>query len=98
MIGAGGREHAIAWRCAQEGHKVFCCPGNPGIAQVAECIPLDSQSPEHYLQAANLIDADLTIVGPELPLVAGIVDHFEAHGRRIFGPSAAAAPGSRGAR
>ncbi len=91
MIGSGGREHAIAWRCTQEGHKVFCCPGNPGIAQVAECIALDTQSSDGYLQVANLIDADLTIVGPEVPLVAGVVDHFETHGRRIFGPRAAAA-------
>ena len=91
VIGSGGREHAIAWRCKQEGHKVFCCPGNPGIAQVAECIALDTQNSDGYLQVANLIDADLTIVGPEMPLVAGIVDHFEMHGRRIFGPRAAAA-------
>ncbi len=81
----------MAWRCAQEGHKVFCAPGNPGISQVAECIPLETQTPEHFLQVARLIHADLTIVGPEVPLVAGIVDHFEAHGLRIFGPTAAAA-------
>lgn len=86
MVGSGGREHAIAWRCAEEGHKVFCVPGNPGIARVAECIPLQQQTPERFLEVANLIDADLTIVGPEAPLVAGIVDHFEAHGRKIFGP------------
>lgn len=86
MVGSGGREHAIAWRCAEEGHKVFCVPGNPGISRVAECIPLQQQTPERFLEVANLIDADLTIVGPEAPLVAGIVDHFEAHGRKIFGP------------
>ena len=91
IVGSGGREHAIAWRCAQEGHKVYCTPGNPGIAQVAECIPLASQTPAHFLELANLIDADLTIVGPESPLVEGIVDHFELHGRRIFGPTSRAA-------
>jgi phosphoribosylamine--glycine ligase len=91
IVGSGGREHAIAWRCALEGHKVYCTPGNPGIAQVAECLPLAEQRPENFLQVANLIDADLTIVGPEAPLVAGIVDHFEAHGRRVFGPTARAA-------
>jgi phosphoribosylamine--glycine ligase len=91
IVGSGGREHAIAWRCAQEGHKVFCAPGNPGIAEVAECVPLEAQTPAHFLQVANFINADLTIVGPEVPLVAGIVDHFEAHGRRIFGPTSRAA-------
>ncbi len=91
IVGSGGREHAIAWRCAQEGHKVYCTPGNPGIAQVAECIPLEEQTPELFLQVANLINAELTIVGPEAPLVAGIVDHFQAHGRRVFGPTAKAA-------
>ncbi len=91
VVGSGGREHAIAWRSAQEGHNVFCTPGNPGIARVAECIPLASQTPEHFLEIADLVHADLTIVGPEAPLVAGIVDCFAAQGRKIFGPSQAAA-------
>lgn len=91
IVGSGGREHAIAWRCSKEGHKVYCAPGNPGIATVAECIPLAAQTPDHFLEVANLIHADLTIVGPEAPLVAGIVDKFEAHGKRIFGPTQAAA-------
>jgi len=91
IVGSGGREHAIAWRCAQEGHKVFCAPGNPGIATVAECIPLASQTPENFLDVANLVGAELTIVGPEAPLVAGVVDLFEAHGKRVFGPTAKAA-------
>lgn len=91
IVGSGGREHAIAWRCAQEGHKVYCTPGNPGIETVAECIPLESQSAAHYLQVANLIRADLTIVGPEAPLVGGIVDLFEANGLRVFGPTQRAA-------
>ncbi len=65
---------------------MYCAPGNPGIAKVAECIALTQQTPERFLEVANLIDADLTIVGPEAPLVAGIVDHFEQHGRKIFGP------------
>jgi phosphoribosylamine---glycine ligase len=86
VVGSGGREHAIAWRCAEEGHKVYCAPGNPGIAKVAECIALSQQTPERFLEVANLIDADLTIVGPEAPLVAGIADLFEQHGRKIFGP------------
>ncbi len=91
IVGSGGREHAIAWRCGQEGHKVFCTPGNPGIAEVAECIALADPTPEMYLQVANLINADLTIVGPEAPLVDGIVDHFEVNGRRVFGPTRRAA-------
>jgi phosphoribosylamine--glycine ligase len=91
IAGGGGREHAMAWRCVQEGHRVWAAPGNPGIAAIAECIPLESQTPERFLEVANLIQADLTIVGPEAPLVAGIVDVFNAHGKRIFGPTRAAA-------
>lgn len=91
IVGGGGREHAMAWRCVQEGHRVWAAPGNPGIATIAECIPLESQTPERYLEVANLVQADLTIVGPEAPLVAGIVDVFTAHGKRIFGPTQAAA-------
>ncbi len=91
IVGSGGREHAIAWRCAQEGHKVYCAPGNPGIAAVAECITPAGQTPQDYLEVANRIGADLTIVGPEAPLVAGIVDAFEASGRKVFGPTQRAA-------
>ncbi len=91
IVGGGGREHAMAWRCVQEGHRVWAAPGNPGIAAIAECIPLESQTPERFLEVANLVQADLTIVGPEAPLVAGIVDVFTAHGKRIFGPTQAAA-------
>jgi phosphoribosylamine--glycine ligase len=76
VIGSGGREHAIAWRLALEGHQIFCSPGNPGTAQVA----------------TNLeIEADLTVVGPEAPLVAGVVDQFRARGLAIVGPTQEAA-------
>ncbi len=91
VIGSGGREHAIAWRCAQEGHRVFCCPGNPGITQVAECVAPDGPGMDGFLNVARRVEADLTIVGPEVPLVAGVVDLFEANGLRIFGPRANAA-------
>lgn len=91
VVGSGGREHAIAWRCAEEGHRVYCVPGNPGISRVAECVPLEQQTPERFLEVANLVQADLTIVGPEAPLVAGIVDCFAAQGKKIFGPSKHAA-------
>jgi phosphoribosylamine---glycine ligase len=86
VIGSGGREHAIAWKLAQSrGVEVFGIPGNPGIAQVGTCL---EGSP---LEAAELIDADLTVVGPEAPLVAGVVDAFRAQGRKIIGPSQKAA-------
>src|SRR5580693_1021812 len=93
IIGGGGREHALAWRIAQspEVERVFAAPGNPGIARVAACLPAGDGSPKAYLAVAESVDADLTVVGPEAPLVAGVVDAFRARGRAIFGPTAAAA-------
>ncbi|MBI4908372.1 MAG: phosphoribosylamine--glycine ligase [Acidobacteria bacterium] len=91
VIGSGGREHAIAWRLALEpGVEVFSTPGNPGIARVATCIPSDP-TPAGYLAAARSVNADLTIVGPEAPLVAGVADAFLAADLKILGPSQAAA-------
>ncbi|MGA3077749.1 MAG: phosphoribosylamine--glycine ligase [Bryobacteraceae bacterium] len=93
IIGGGGREHALAWRLVQspEVERVFATPGNPGIARVAACLPAGDASPGAYLAIAESVDADLTVVGPEAPLVAGVVDAFRARGRAIFGPTAAAA-------
>ncbi|HTQ58178.1 MAG TPA: phosphoribosylamine--glycine ligase [Bryobacteraceae bacterium] len=93
IIGGGGREHALAWRLAQspEVERVYAAPGNPGIARVGECLPPGDGSPAAYLSVAESVDADLTVVGPEAPLVAGVVDTFRARGRAIFGPTAAAA-------
>ena len=93
IIGGGGREHALAWRIAQSPAVacVYVTPGNPGIAQVAQCLPAGDGSPAAYLAVAESVDADLTVVGPEAPLVAGVVDAFRARGRAIFGPTAAAA-------
>jgi len=93
IIGAGGREHALAWRFAQspEVERVYATPGNPGIAQVAACLPSGDETPETYFGLAESLRADLTVVGPEAPLVAGVVDRFRAGGRAIFGPTAAAA-------
>jgi phosphoribosylamine--glycine ligase len=93
IIGSGGREHAIAWKLAQSSSvsAVYVTPGNPGCAQVGECIAPPSDDPKGYLAVAEGIDADFTVVGPEAPLVAGIVDTFRARGRRIVGPTAAAA-------
>ena len=86
MIGGGGREHALAWKLAKHGAEVYAAPGNPGIAQIATCIPIPD-----YLAAAESIHADLTVVGPEAPLAGGIVDRFRQAGRLIVGPTAAAA-------
>src|ERR1039457_746130 len=93
IVGSGGREHALAWRLAQspEVERVFAAPGNPGIARVAACLPAGDGSSGAYLAIAESVDADLTVVGPEAPLVAGVVDRFRARGRAIFGPTAAAA-------
>lgn len=93
IIGGGGREHALAWRLAQspDVERVFAAPGNPGIARVAECLPAGDGSPDTDLALAESVDADLTVVGPEAPLVAGVVDAFRARGCAIFGPTAAAA-------
>ena len=93
VIGSGGREHALAWRLAHSPSvtKVWAAPGNPGIAKWAECLAVPSPTPENYLVLADAIDADLTVVGPEAPLVAGIVDAFRRAGRSILGPTKAAA-------
>jgi phosphoribosylamine--glycine ligase len=82
IIGSGGREHAIAWRLSLEGHKIYAAPGNPGIAQTGEIL-----STTDYLAAADRIQPDLTVVGPEAPLVAGVVDQFRARRLPIFGPT-----------
>jgi phosphoribosylamine--glycine ligase len=93
VIGSGGREHALVWRLTRDAdrHKLFAMPGNPGIAQLATLMPIGDGSPQTMLAAAESIDADLTVVGPEAPLVAGAVDVFRAAGRRIVGPTAAGA-------
>jgi phosphoribosylamine--glycine ligase len=86
VIGSGGREHALCWKLAQSpGVEVFANPGNPGMAHVATCIPGGP------LDAALAMGADLTVVGPEVPLVAGVVDSFRARGLKIVGPNAEAA-------
>ncbi|HEX5430646.1 MAG TPA: phosphoribosylamine--glycine ligase [Bryobacteraceae bacterium] len=82
IIGSGGREHALAWKLAKEGHQIFGAPGNPGIAQLGRVIPTTD-----YLAAAESLNPDLTVPGPEVPLVAGIVDQFRAANRLIVGPT-----------
>ena len=92
VLGSGGREHALAWKLAQSpGVSVFAAPGNPGIARIGKCLPLANNSPEAFLEAAKAVHADLTVVGPEAPLVAGVVDAFRAAGLPIVGPDRDAA-------
>jgi phosphoribosylamine--glycine ligase len=88
VIGSGGREHALAWRLAQSPsvQQVFAAPGNPGIAQSATCV-----DGANYLELAKNHGIDLTVVGPEAPLIDGVVDQFRQAGRAIFGPVQAAA-------
>ncbi len=93
VIGSGGREHALAWKAAQSAsvEKVYCVPGNPGIAQIAECVPMDITDNDALVAFALENKIDLTIVGPEVPLANGVVDAFRAKGLAIFGPTQAAA-------
>ncbi|MCX6620044.1 MAG: phosphoribosylamine--glycine ligase, partial [Acidobacteria bacterium] len=89
VIGSGGREHAIAWRmahCPSVG-KVYASPGNPGMSEIADCLPATGD----YLALADRLNIDLTIIGPEAPLVQGVVDRFRAARKRIIGPTAEAA-------
>lgn len=93
VIGGGGREHALVWKIAQSPlvEKVFCAPGNPGIARQAECVNLAIDDIEGLLAFAQGEGVGLTVVGPELPLTLGIVDRFQAAGLMIFGADRKAA-------
>ncbi len=93
VIGSGGREHALAWKLASSKHttELYCAPGNPGIGEVAKCLPANVNDPIGLASLAESIGADLTVVGPEAPLVAGVVGAFRARGLRMVGPTAAAA-------
>jgi phosphoribosylamine--glycine ligase len=99
VIGGGGREHALVWKISQSPKvaKIYCAPGNAGIAQLAECSPIKAEDVPGLLEFAKSRAIDLTIVGPEGPLSMGIVDEFNKAGLRIFGPSgkAAAIEGSK---
>lgn len=89
VVGGGGREHAICWKLSKEKNveKVYCAPGNAGIANVAECVNISDTNIEELLKFAKENEIGLTIVGPEVPLVMGIVDEFEKEGLRVFGPN-----------
>ncbi|NLZ39314.1 MAG: phosphoribosylamine--glycine ligase [Firmicutes bacterium] len=93
VVGSGGREHTLAWKIKQcpQVDKVYCAPGNAGISQVAECVPIAADDITALVDFARKEEIDLTVVGPEAPLTAGIVDAFMAAGLRIFGPQKRAA-------
>jgi phosphoribosylamine--glycine ligase len=93
VIGSGGREHALVWKIAQSSlvDKVFCAPGNAGIGQLAECVPIKVDDLDGLLAFARQAQIGLTVVGPELPLTLGIVDRFRAAGLTIFGADGKAA-------
>ena len=93
IVGSGGREHAIAMSVAKSSRaeKIYCAPGNAGIGQIAQCVPIGAMEFEKLAAFAKENAIDLTIIGMDDPLVGGIVDVFEAEGLRVFGPSRAAA-------
>ncbi|SHJ21758.1 phosphoribosylamine--glycine ligase [Parasporobacterium paucivorans] len=93
IVGSGGREHAIAWKASKSRHvdKLYCAPGNAGIAQVAECVDIGAMEFDRLISFAQENKIDLTIVGMDEPLVGGIVDAFEKEGLRVFGPNEKAA-------
>jgi len=100
VVGSGGREHALAWKLAQSPavEEVHAAPGNPGIAAIGRCHPIRAEDGESLLELARTLPADLVVIGPEAPLVAGVADQLRRGGVAVFGPSAAAAriEGSKG--
>ena len=88
IVGSGGREHALAWKIAQSPKvdKIYCAPGNAGIGQIAECVPIGAMEFDKLAAFAKENAIDLTVIGMDDPLVGGVVDVFEAEGLRVFGP------------
>jgi len=93
VVGGGGREHALVWKISQSPlvDKIYCAPGNAGISRLAECVEIDPEDIQSLVNFAEKESIDLTVVGPEAPLVMGIVDEFEDRGLKIFGPREKAA-------
>src|SRR5262249_52760264 len=93
VIGSGAREHALVWKLAQSRSvtKIYAAPGNPGMLPYAECVPVNAIQLDNLADFAERTQIDLTIVGPEVPLVAGIADLFRQRGLAIFGPGSAGA-------
>jgi phosphoribosylamine---glycine ligase len=100
LVGSGGREHALAWAIAASPlcDRLFTAPGNPGIAELATCVPIGAMELDRLVAFAQAERIDFAVIGPESPLVAGLADRLEAAGVATFGPSAAAAAleGSKG--
>ena len=88
ILGSGGREHVLAWKIVQSPSvgKIYCAPGNGGIASLAQCIPIGVTDTEEIIRFAKSEDIDLVVVAPENPLAAGMVDELEKAGIRAFGP------------
>ncbi|MCI0529093.1 MAG: phosphoribosylamine--glycine ligase, partial [Nitrospira sp.] len=93
VVGGGGREHALVWKLLQSPKvkQLYCAPGNPGIAKIAQCVEIRLDDLAALLTFAQSQKIDLTVVGPELPLTLGVVDQFQQAGLRIFGPTKTAA-------
>ena len=93
VVGGGGREHALCWALRREDPRahLYCAPGNPGTAEIADNLPIAADDLDRIADAADMHGIDLTIVGPEVPLARGLADRLRAEGRLVFGPSAAAA-------
>ncbi len=92
VIGSGGREHTLCWMLSQSKQvdKIYCVPGNAGISQIAECVDIKIGSPTYFFERSDLAmkeKIDLTVVGPEIPLIEGIIDYFKKCGLKIFGPT-----------
>ena len=95
VVGGGGREHALCWKIAQSplAEKIWCAPGNGGIAEVADCVDIPATDISGLINFAREEGVDLTVIGPEDPLCMGITDAFAEAGLKIFGPSKEAAQG-----
>ena len=93
VIGSGGREHALAWKLRQSARvsELICAPGNGGMAQLAECLPVEVASVPALVELGQRVAPDFTVIGPEVPLSLGVVDAFESRGWRVFGPRREAA-------
>jgi phosphoribosylamine--glycine ligase len=93
VLGGGGREHALVWKLRQSARvsQLYCAPGNGGIAEEAECLPVDLKNLDSIVELGAQLGPDLTVVGPELPLTLGVVDEFTRRGWPAFGPTKAAA-------
>ncbi len=93
VIGSGGREHALCWKLRQSPllAELFCAPGNPGIAEVADLVPIEVENVPQLAEFAGEMKVDLTVVGPELPLTLGLADEFASRGLAVFGPRRQAA-------